>query len=129
MPQNYKCGICESKPDQLSHHKMHIDTQKHKDKRTIFELKLKQLSTEDLEKEYKTHSIQDIVNKFETKKIMKFKIKEKTEMESKKYKTNTLIFEKSINDITETETNESFKYKFLEFLGLDRAGLTQSDTS
>uniref|UniRef100_A0A6C0EI08 site-specific DNA-methyltransferase (adenine-specific) n=1 Tax=viral metagenome TaxID=1070528 RepID=A0A6C0EI08_9ZZZZ len=73
MSQKYKCGICESKPDQLSHHKMHIDTQKHKDKRTIFELKLKQLSTEDLEKDYKTHNIEDILGGFETKKTIVLK--------------------------------------------------------
>ena len=44
MPQNYKCGICDSKPDQLSHHKSHIGTQKHKDKREVFELKLEKMS-------------------------------------------------------------------------------------
>ena len=48
MFQTYKCGICESKPDQLSHHKSHLDTQKHKDKLTILELKLQQMTNEDL---------------------------------------------------------------------------------
>ena len=78
MSQKYKCGICDSKPDQLSHHKMHIDTQKHKDKRTIFEFKLQSLTNEDLVEKYKTCNINDIINKIETKKIiMKLRIKPK----------------------------------------------------
>ena len=117
MNSKYKCGICDSKPDQISHHKMHIETQKHKDKRTIFELELKQLTNEDLEQQYKTHNIEEIINKIETKKTIKLKIKEKTPMELKKHKTNTLIYEKPTNAITETKNNESFKYKFLDFLG------------
>ena len=79
MPQ-YKCLICDSKPDQLSHHKMHIDTQKHKDKRTIFELQLQSMPKEELETKYNTYDINEIINKIETKKIMKLRIKEKTEM-------------------------------------------------
>ena len=77
MVQKYKCGICDSKPDQLSHHKMHIDTQKHKDKRTIFELKLQSMTNEALVEKYKTYNINDIINKIETKKIMKLRIKPK----------------------------------------------------
>ena len=79
MPQ-YKCLICDSKPDQLSHHKMHIDTQKHKDKRTIFKLQLQSMPKEELETKYNTYDINEIINKIETKKIMKLRIKEKTEM-------------------------------------------------
>jgi type I restriction-modification system DNA methylase subunit/restriction endonuclease S subunit len=83
MSQTYKCGICDSKPDQLSHHKMHIETQKHKDKRSIFELKLNQLTEEDLDEKYNTHDIQDIVKtteKIETKKKLKFNINIKPQM-------------------------------------------------
>ena len=32
----YICNICETKPDQLSHHKLHLKTQKHNDKKEIF---------------------------------------------------------------------------------------------
>jgi len=117
MVQKYKCGICDSKPDQLSHHKMHIDTQKHKDKRTIFELKLQSMTNEALVEKYKTYNINDIINKIETKKIMKLRIKEKTAMDSKKHKTNELIYKKNDIIIQNTEINESFKYKFLDFLG------------
>ena len=77
MSLKYKCGICESKPDQLSHHKMHIDTQKHKDKRTIFELKLQSMTNKALVEKYKTHNINEIINKIETKKIMKLRSKPK----------------------------------------------------
>ena len=41
----YTCEICKTKPDQLSHHKTHLDTQKHKDKKELFELKLYKLSS------------------------------------------------------------------------------------
>ena len=117
MVQKYKCGICDSKPDQLSHHKMHIDTQKHKDKHTIFELKLQSMTNEELVEKYETYNINEIINKIETKKIIKLKIKEKTEMDSKKHKTNKLIYKKNDIIIQNTEINESFKYKFLDFLG------------
>ena len=33
----YTCEICKTKPNQLSHHKTHLDTQKHKDKKELFE--------------------------------------------------------------------------------------------
>ena len=104
MPQKYKCEICDSKPDQLSHHKMHIDTQKHKDKRTIFELKLKSMTNEALEEKYKTNNINEIINKIETKKIITFMIKEKTEMDSKK----TI----SGNTIWNLETNQDTNQKY-----------------
>lgn len=73
MPKQYKCKICESKPDQLSHHKTHINTAKHKDKKSIFELTLKAMSKEELEKKYATYNITEIIKKFETKKIIKIK--------------------------------------------------------
>ena len=34
--KTYSCGICKTTPDQISHHKSHIKTQKHKDKKEIF---------------------------------------------------------------------------------------------
>ena len=44
VPKTYSCGICKTQPDQISHHKTHILTQKHKDKYELFELKLSKLS-------------------------------------------------------------------------------------
>ena len=97
MPQQYKCGICDSKPDQLSHHKMHIDTQKHKDKKAILELQLKSMTNESLVEKYKTFNINDIIDKIETKKSIKFSIKEKTEMNSKKTISGNTIWNSEIN--------------------------------
>ena len=57
MVQKYKCGICDSKPDQICHHKSHLETQKHKDKRTIFELQLKSMTNEELKEKYSTDNM------------------------------------------------------------------------
>lgn len=64
--KTYSCGICKTSPDQISHHKSHLETQKHKDKKELFELKLSKLSDEDLEIAYKTTNIDDIVTETET---------------------------------------------------------------
>lgn len=66
MPQQYKCMICDSKPDQLSHHKSHLKTSKHKDKKELFKLQLEKLTKEELEEKYKTNKIEDIIKDFET---------------------------------------------------------------
>ena len=83
MPQNYKCGICDSKPDQLSHHKSHLSTQKHKDKTSIFRLKLQTLSSTELQTQYNATNIDEIINKQETIKLVKI-IKKKPETQLKK---------------------------------------------
>jgi type I restriction enzyme S subunit len=64
--KTYSCGICKTTPDQISHHKSHIETQKHKDKRELFEFKLSKLNDVDLEKAYKTTNLHDIVMETET---------------------------------------------------------------
>jgi restriction endonuclease S subunit len=64
--KTYSCGICKTSPDQISHHKSHIETQKHKDKRELFELKLAKLSHNELIECYKTKEIEEIVNELET---------------------------------------------------------------
>ena len=64
--KTYCCGICKTKPDQISHHKEHLITQKHKDKRELFELKLLRLTHNELDEKYKTDNIEDIVNETET---------------------------------------------------------------
>ena len=43
MLQSYYCGICDTRPTQISHHKAHIQTQKHLDKKKIFILTLDSL--------------------------------------------------------------------------------------
>ncbi len=64
--KNYTCEICKTKPDQLSHHKAHLETQKHKDKKELFELKLSKLSNNELLKLYNTTDISVIVDENET---------------------------------------------------------------
>ena len=64
--KTYACGICKTVPDQISHHKSHIETQKHKDKRELFEFKLSKLNDVELEKTYKTTNIHDIIMETET---------------------------------------------------------------
>jgi type I restriction enzyme S subunit len=64
--KNYSCGICKTTPDQISHHKSHIETQKHKDKREVFEFRLYKLTREELEETYKTTNIEDIIKETET---------------------------------------------------------------
>lgn len=66
IQKNYSCGICYTTPDQLSHHKAHLETQKHKDKFELFELKLSKLTEDKLIKKYKTTNIKDICNELET---------------------------------------------------------------
>ena len=64
--KTYSCGICKTTPDQISHHKSHIETQKHKDKRELFEFKLSKLTNQELEETYKTHNVDDIIREIET---------------------------------------------------------------
>ena len=64
--KNYSCGICKTTPDQISHHKSHIETQKHKDKKELFEFKLLKLTNIELEEFYKTTNINDIIKETET---------------------------------------------------------------
>jgi len=64
--KTYSCGICKTIPVLISHHKSHIETQKHKDKCELFEFKLSKLTEQDLEQNYKTHNIKDIITEIET---------------------------------------------------------------
>lgn len=64
--KTYTCGICITKPDQLSHHKSHVETQKHQDKRELFELKLGHLTQDELVDKYMSNNVKDIVLKMET---------------------------------------------------------------
>ncbi len=73
LNRTYSCGICKTMPDQISHHKMHLETQKHADKRELFELKLKTMSDKELLQKYKTLNIVDIVNETETVLLQKQK--------------------------------------------------------
>ena len=107
MLQQYKCNICDSKPDQLSHHKSHLNTQKHKDKKSIFELQLKSMSDKELEEKYETNNIDEIINNFETIKILKSNTEQKSEINIKKVINGNKLW---ISDSNQ-ETNENYNNK------------------
>ena len=44
MNTRYFCAICNTKPDQISHHKSHLQTQKHRDNRELYSKELKYFS-------------------------------------------------------------------------------------
>ena len=62
----YICQICNTTPDQISHHKSHLDSQKHKDKREILELTLSKILKSGLIEEYHTSNISEIISNKET---------------------------------------------------------------
>lgn len=64
--KTYSCGICETTADQISHHKSHLETQKHKDKRELFEFKLSTINNNELMQKYGTINIMDIIIETET---------------------------------------------------------------
>ena len=66
MLKRYKCGFCETSPDQISHHKSHLQTQKHGDKKKIFELSLLKYSETELKEKYGTNEHKLIVENIET---------------------------------------------------------------
>ena len=72
----YQCQICKTKPDQISHHKSHLTTQKHKDKKSIFELKLKELTEEDLQQQYHKTQIEDIIKEYENMVVQQVEVVE-----------------------------------------------------
>ena len=62
----YICQICGTTPDQISHHKNHLESQKHKDKRELLSLKLSKLTEKELVEQYKISNIEQIVQEKES---------------------------------------------------------------
>ena len=60
--KTYSCQVCKTKPDQLSHHKSHLETEKHKDKIELFQLKLSKLSSEQILEKYNSTDIEIIID-------------------------------------------------------------------
>ena len=79
----YKCNICDTKPDQLSHHKSHLKSSKHKDKKLIKKLELEKIKEDDLTLKYKTNNVDTIIKQLET-----VKIKPKRDIDRNKKKKN-----------------------------------------
>jgi len=64
--QIYSCGICKTIPTQLLNHKLHINSQKHKNMYELFKLNLSKLNNLELEQYYKTTNINSLLNHIET---------------------------------------------------------------
>ena len=64
--KQYACGICGSQPDQISHHKSHLETDKHKTKKELFKLQLEKLEKLELQNKYNTCDILVILEGVET---------------------------------------------------------------
>ena len=83
--KTYSCGICKSKADQLSHHKSHLETEKHKDKAELFQLRLSKLNENELLLKYNSSEIEIIIDalvntvyEYKDKKIDNKKLKNET---------------------------------------------------
>lgn len=103
--KTYSCGICKTTPDQISHHKSHIKTQKHKDKRELFEFKLSKLTNQELEEKYKTNKIKDIIQEIET--IIYSPINSSTN--NKKLKQNIINYKSDITEDMNTLKNTAIE--------------------
>ena len=106
--KTYSCGICKTNPDQISHHKSHIETQKHKDKRELFELKLSKLSSNELQEQYKSTIIEEIVNDVET---IIYNPNLLNDINKKKLKENDFGTLNNIDLMTSVSNKEALKNK------------------
>ena len=70
----YTCLICNSKPSQISHHKSHITTDKHKLKKELVTLQLSGLTAKQLIDKYNSDDIPKIINNLENNVIIKKKL-------------------------------------------------------
>jgi type I restriction-modification system DNA methylase subunit len=63
--KTYNCGICKTIPDQLSHHKHHLETDKHQTKKALFKLQLEKLNEQELQEQYNTTDYEVILEGIE----------------------------------------------------------------
>lgn len=68
---SYACGICGTKRDQRSHHKLHLDSEKHKQSKELFRHQLKDMDADDRHKNYFTDDIGVIIGHIETQEYNK----------------------------------------------------------
>lgn len=117
MPQinkQYQCLICNTNPDQKSHHDAHLKTNKHTAEKKIKKLELEKETEEALIKKYNTSDIDKIIKSLE-----KHEITQTNEFEKKK-KTNKLIFDINQNPDDQQYSkicDQGFKDTFLSFVG------------
>ena len=124
--KTYSCGICNTTPDQISHHKSHIETQKHKDKKEVFELKLSKLTDEELEEKYNTSNVDEIVEETETiiynKKLKSNHSTEETDITPEMMALKTTAIEES-NSISNREALKDKIHEIHNYLRNNGAGI------
>ena len=127
--KTYSCGICKTNPDQISHHKSHIETQKHKDKKEVFELKLSKLTDEELEEKYNTSNVDEIVEEVETiiynKKLKPNHSTEETDITTEMMALKTAAIEES-NSISNREALKDKIHEIHNYLRNNGAGYGMS---
>jgi type I restriction-modification system DNA methylase subunit len=124
--KNYSCGICKTNPDQISHHKSHIETQKHKDKKELFEFKLSKLTEEELEDKYNTSNVDEIVEETETiiynKKLKSNNSTEVTDITPEMMALKTTAIEES-NSVSNREALKDKIHELHNYLRNNGAGI------
>ena len=105
----YTCEICKIKSDQLSHHKIHLETQTHKDNKELFELTLFKLSSMELQKLYNTTDIPiiTVLNEINTSVY----IKDNKKMINNNSNNNNIYNKKMTDNNTQVELNNSISNK------------------
>lgn len=117
--KTYTCEICKTKPDQLSHHKTHLETQKHKDRKELFELKLLKLTSDELQKLYNTLDVNIIIDENETNTFIYTDNKKliNTKLNDKKFNIDTEMTEENKQKIEKSQNvsnKEALKDKIHE---------------
>ena len=126
----YNCKICKTKLDQISHHKNHLETQKHKDKKELFELKLSKLSSDELLKLHNTTDLQVIIDENETntfmdrddKKLINSHINDESNNDNIKMSTSDLHNIEQSNNITNKEALRDKIHEIHNYLRNNGAG-------
>ena len=133
----YNCKICKTKLDQISHHKNHLETQKHKDKKELFELKLSKLSSNELLKLHNTTDLQVIIDENETntfidrdtlhlltndKKLINSHINDESNNDNIKMSTSDLHNIEQSNNITNKEALRDKIHEIHNYLRNNGAG-------
>ena len=117
MLKKYCCGICKTTPDQISHHKAHLETQKHKHKKELFEFKLSKLNNKELEQKYKIINIFDIVTELETilyNKKLNEKETDNLEIKMANITETTEMSETEMSEYTSISNKDALKSKIHE---------------
>ena len=107
--KQYACGICGSQPDQISHHKSHLETDKHKTKKELFKLQLEKMQNTELHAKYNTDDLLVILEAIETITtdfILEDTLDTKDEKDNKKLKSKSKKTKTQLED-TQLENQDN----------------------